>query len=672
MANSTGFPSTQFHKTHLDGKFNPIIVPVNNVHANKEHSTHLVANSGHTSTGSTTACNSTSPTGPLKTGPTGIMATPRGSPATIVRPQATVPGAPGRFPGPAQALLSPGNVNHGSTSTGQPGIRPAHPGQGSAGISPKTDPSDSKAGVPPGLTPVDLSGKSLGPPDQTSANKSVEKGAEQSSKDNSSVKTEVKQEVKASGNEVQPSPAASDSEDDDSIQPMGSHAMNMIMSEYDQGKKHVSAKASAAMNMIKDEYDPKKKDLKVSQVTDTNSIKSDIKNETNKDMYKTPRIVNHTGVDLLKSDPTKTLAASHAALSSHHMSLFASRLRPELSQKTKVEGHDIENILERANATLIPRQVLSTKTELPSTLQGRKDEPMDISKPPENTSMDQSASKSPVAAHTSEATEGPGEAQSEEKTTENYAERPSSNTSHSSIPTAASPHSMIKSPYAHLANGPHGLLGAYRPIIPGMALPGMALPGMALAGRPGIPMMAAHAAVPTAAGYVGMPGIPAGMAAMQHPALAAQGLRVAQPAAFMPSPMAAAPMMAAVPTAATGPYSHLGMPGSDPHLAAMAAAGMGAGGLGMASQLQAQAQMQAAAQAQMQAQAAQMQAAQMQQMQAAQLQAAQLRASGLAPAVAASPAHALIPGMHVAAQPHIAMLPPGAGTLAGYLQRPPT
>ena len=94
------------------------------------------------------------------------------------------------------------------------------------------------------------------------------------------------------------------SDSDGPVTTIGSHAMNMIMSEYDP-QKGQPITASAAMNMIKDQYNNKLVDLKLSSspLPSTTSIKAESNPEGKvKNIARNESTLNHSAVNMVKFD----------------------------------------------------------------------------------------------------------------------------------------------------------------------------------------------------------------------------------------------------------------------------------------------------------------------------------------------------------------------------------
>ena len=357
---------------------------------------------------------------------------------------------------------------------------------------------------------------------------------------------------------------------------VGSHAMNMIMSGYDP-QKGQSVTASAAMNMIKDQYNNKLVDLKLassSLIPAASVIKSEIKPENSPvNFTKMESTVNHAAVNMIKHElqSTKGLLSSPAGpLTSESVPSFVKKDELDLKHVNMLEG----GVPKPAHG---PPPLIPTKKEEPQKEKesARREEPMDM-----NTT-DTKSPEIPVQNHASPSPQPSPKPGSPSALVAN--ERPSSSSQPVSTPNSLAVGSPVveKSPLTQMAGAPFGLLGAYRPFMPGVQ--GVQLARMPVMSQPS--MYAAPAGVlahPSlgslgAAGYGGIPFTGASAlqaAAMPHmasPLAMAGGVRYAaapHAAAYMP-----AAMMPTVP-AATGPYSHLGVPGPDPYLAAL---GMGMG-----------------------------------------------------------------------------------------------
>ena len=351
---------------------------------------------------------------------------------------------------------------------------------------------------------------------------------------------------------------------------IGSHAMNMIMSEYDP-QKGQPITASAAMNMIKDQYNNKLVDLKLSSspLPSTTSIKAESKPEGKvKNLARNESTLNHSAVNMVKfeSQSSKGLLSNptgpHASESS--VPSFVKKEEKNFKHVNTLEG-DIKPMAPGPPQPLIPM----TKEEPKEVETARHEEPMDT-----NDRKYPIASRVPVQNHDTSSQQPspkPETPDSSETNDQTASENPEGEILlHSSLVSRPSP-TAVKSPAAQMAGAgtPFGLLGAYRPYVAGV-------PGMQLAR---MPVLGSQAMLASPAGMLAHPGLMAGMpftAASAIPAAAhagiphmaspfamAGGVRYAAPPAAY---MSATPMMHAVPTAATGPYSHLGVPGHDPYL----------------------------------------------------------------------------------------------------------
>ena len=360
------------------------------------------------------------------------------------------------------------------------------------------------------------------------------------------------------------------SDSDGPVTTIGSHAMNMIMSEYDP-QKGQPITASAAMNMIKDQYNNKLVDLKLtsSPLPSTTSIKAEINPEGKViNLARNESTLNHSTVNAVKfeSQSSKGLLSTPTGphTSESTVPSFVKKEEKNFKHVNTLEG-DIKPMAPGPPPPLIPmkkeepKEVETARHEEPMDMNDRKSPiPSEIPIQNHDTSLQQSSPKpdTPDASETNDqhASENP---EGEILLHSNLVSRPSPTT--------------VKSPAAQMASAgaPFGLLGAYRPYVAGV-------PGMQLAR---MPVLGSQAMLASPAGMLAHPGLMAGMpftAASAIPAAAhagiphmaspfamAGGVRyAAPPAAFM----SAAPMMHAVPTAATGPYSHLGVPGHDPYL----------------------------------------------------------------------------------------------------------
>ena len=350
---------------------------------------------------------------------------------------------------------------------------------------------------------------------------------------------------------------------------LGSHAMNMIMSEYDPLKGKPVA-ASAAMNMIKDQYHTK--------LTSSSALPA----STNSGRSVEPGSKSH----LMKGTSPVTHSAFNKAqaflLSSSSKGLYANLDPPvkgePLSGNVKLEGRDVNPFTVNAQGG----EDKAAQQGNPLLVSTKKEEAAEMKT--EMTSSDPNGTHhSPLINHKPESgTESP---RPRSPATSLTNERPSSQTgSPSTRLTPASAHSpsSVKSPVmpaAHMAGAPFGLLGAYRPVV-AAGMPGMALGRMPMVSQGfAQPVLAGPTAVFThpglVAGHTALPltaaasGLSTGLGAMYQPLAMPGAVRYASPhAAYIP-----APMIHTVP-AATGPYSHLGVPGPDPYLAALASRGV--------------------------------------------------------------------------------------------------
>ena len=353
---------------------------------------------------------------------------------------------------------------------------------------------------------------------------------------------------------------------------VGSHAMNMIMSGYDP-QKGQSVTASAAMNMIKDQYNNKLVDLKLSSsslLTSTVGVtKSEIKSENNPiNFNKMESTVNHSTVSMMKNDSqsTKGLLSSPAGPMSESVPSFLKKDELDLKHVNMLEGG--------VQPTHGPPPLIPSKTEEAQVEQSvRQEEPMEMN------ATDEKSSENPVQNHvlrspqTSPKPGTPSTSVANERPSSSS--QPSENASTQNLLPVSSP-TADKSIASHMVGAPFGLLGAYRPYIPGV-------PGMQLARIPSTYMNQPVLATPAglvahpgllAAGHAGLPSSAIQAAAVPQyasPFAMAGGVRYA--AAHPATAYMSAAMMPTVP-AATGPYSHLGVPGPDPYLAAL---GMGVG-----------------------------------------------------------------------------------------------
>lgn len=397
---------------------------------------------------------------------------------------------------------------------------------------------------------------------------------------------------------------SSDNEDSEVPTSVGSHAMSMIMSEYNPNSKGpVPVKPTAAMNMIKAEYDGK--------LAEANKLTSNMKSEVRRAENKLDGS-NSLLLDIkkdeshilnIKKDPV-ALVASQKVITNHNItSPLVKTVENDIKKEPKTES-DV------SAAMSIPK-----KEDMP--LDFNKQERVDFLTRREREEMIQrKAMEEPMELDTKSDTEKQCDSPPVSTSSMRTSVPPANSTASPAISTpphsTASP-SMVKSPMAALPAGiPSGLLGAYRPVIAAAGIPMGRLPGAA--------MMPAHhpqgfIAAPT--GYMHQAhGLPAAhvshliaaqqqqqqqlalhqqmaAAAQQQQLVAAQqqlaaagGLRLAAaPAGYMPAASVGTHMIPGMPsyaTAHTGPYSHLGMPSTDPHMAAMAMAGVASPQLGTA------------------------------------------------------------------------------------------
>ncbi len=362
-----------------------------------------------------------------------------------------------------------------------------------------------------------------------------------------------------SGSALRDEDDSNHSTDSESTAVVGSHAMNMIMSEYDpQMGKPIAA--SAAMNMIKDQYNNKLADVKL--VTSASALPGNSVNS----------LETRTSAAVVKNE-SLTLKPGHPLGFMH--------------PKTDTLGNSELGSVKKEEASHESRTLEGQEWHATSGMGLTKKEEGPEAKPEMNSTADSErneATQSPFAVATTSSggainhTPSPGgESPANEMLAAEQTGSPGNMMFSAPSPSAVKSPVVTAAQLAAAAAAPYGLLGAYhRPMVgvPGMLgripMVGQAYPQPMLAAHSGmlaapqfaaggIPLSAASA-LPAAQGLPGMP---------MHLA-APGGVRYAAAPHYL---QAAHTMLHTVP-AATGPYSHLGVPGPDPYLAALAPMGV--------------------------------------------------------------------------------------------------